>query len=326
MKKSDLLIRLWHVYRGYSRKSQALSFAPLRIWVEPTNVCNLRCTMCPSRLTPASSKGFMEFGLFTKVIDEASAFAHDAMLFLGGESLLHPRIVEMVAYAKSKGLRCQINTNAVALKPELSANLINAGLDRLVLSIDGHDQQSYEKYRVGGFYPGVLTNAMELLRTKITLRSRKPFTTLQSIEFDKPEGVRRARARIISSLGGLAPNEIRCIQPHTFGGRFLQFQKIKAPQYAPCTFLWYSMSVLWDGRIVPCCVDTNGEMAVSNANESTLMETWNSDAMQTMRRRIAEGDYASFVRCAGCDVLWKSRVGGVPVRYLWGFFREMFGV
>jgi MoaA/NifB/PqqE/SkfB family radical SAM enzyme len=134
---------------AYLKKNTKCAHLPTRAWIDVSSVCNLRCQMCPNRMCPPSEKGFMDYNLFVKAIDQLSEFAFDVNLFLSGEPLLHPEIVRMISYAKLKGLKTVINTNATKLTGDLSAALLSNNLDRIVFSFDTPDRERYESIRAG---------------------------------------------------------------------------------------------------------------------------------------------------------------------------------
>jgi GTP 3',8-cyclase len=128
---------------------------PFSLHVFPVHSCNFKCKYCLHSL-PASKlkqikfkKEIMRFDRFCKAIDGIKEFDArlKALIFAGhGEPLLHPKIADMVAYAKKAEIadRIEIVTNASRLTPELSDALLCAGLDRLRISLQGLDAAAYE--------------------------------------------------------------------------------------------------------------------------------------------------------------------------------------
>ena len=91
---------------------------PNRIWIEPTSVCNLECVMCPQSMEKEFSKGFMDIDFYKRLIDEVKHFAHDINLFHRGESTAHPKLAEMISYAKEAGLNTRLHTNGTLLNSQ----------------------------------------------------------------------------------------------------------------------------------------------------------------------------------------------------------------
>ena len=101
---------------------------PIRVALEPTNLCNLKCPMCPvSNPKPGAQRGFMDFDLYKKLVDQASEFAVDITLVGGGEPMLHPQIIDFIKYAKSKKMRVRMDSNATLITEEKAKALIKSG-------------------------------------------------------------------------------------------------------------------------------------------------------------------------------------------------------
>jgi MoaA/NifB/PqqE/SkfB family radical SAM enzyme len=134
-----------------------------RIYVEPTNRCNLDCRTC-MRHGWEEPLGFMEFGLFEKIMADLSVFPGPRNVFFGGfgEPLGHPRIVDMVARAKALGSKIEMISNGIGLDEAMVGRLTAAGLDRLWVSIDGASPASYADVRLGDHLPEIITNLERL--------------------------------------------------------------------------------------------------------------------------------------------------------------------
>ena len=148
-----------------------------KVYIEPTNACNLNCRTCV-RHAWNEPEGFMEWATFEAVVDGLSAAAEaaggdnaeaagehaaGAIAFMGlGEPLLHPRFLDMVKLAKERGLRTEVTTNAMLLNKEMADDLVAAGLDQLVVSIDGASAESFGRVRSGASLEKVVDNVRNL--------------------------------------------------------------------------------------------------------------------------------------------------------------------
>ena len=139
-----------------------------KIYIEPTNRCNLDCRTC-MRHGWEEDLGFMEFRLFEKILDGLHFQATMPSIFFGGfgEPLMHPDIAVMVARAKAAGARVELITNGILLNEELARSLVTAGLDFLWLSIDGASPQSYADIRLGNHLPHIIAILRRLRRRRI---------------------------------------------------------------------------------------------------------------------------------------------------------------
>src|SRR3989337_2188137 len=118
---------------------------PIRFNIEPTNYCNLHCSMCPRELNRPF--GYMDISLFHKVIDESILYGKRLIITINkdGEPLLHPELPRMIKYAKDKKAAYKINfyTNGILLTEEKSLDLIKSGLDTIHISIDALTKETY---------------------------------------------------------------------------------------------------------------------------------------------------------------------------------------
>jgi MoaA/NifB/PqqE/SkfB family radical SAM enzyme len=130
-----------------------------KVYVEPTNRCNLECRTC-IRNGWDEPMGFMTRETFSRIIEGLRAFSPAPMVFFGGfgEPLAHPDIVDMVGQAKALGTQVELITNGTLLTPDMSRQLIDADLDMLWVSLDGATPESYADVRLGAALPEVLEN------------------------------------------------------------------------------------------------------------------------------------------------------------------------
>ena len=315
------VLRLAQVFWAYKAGRSSLTYNPLRLWVEPTNHCNLRCKMCPQgQDEPVYEKGFMELALFEKIIGEAVAFHSDVNLFLGGESLLHPNITEMIAICKEQGVPSRLYTNATLLNEKKSTELIRAGLKHITFSFDGTDKSRYEEYRRGAQYNKTLEKIREFLALKNSLGTREPYVVIQCIDFKGSSNSMITPKSFKRLFHQRMVNKFTFIEPHSFAGAYGGSAGNKNQKsYSPCTFLWYSMSVLWDGTVVPCCIDVFKKHPLGNVQDSSLNELWNSRALVELRRQLYQGEYSEVPLCSQCDVLWKRKLFGIPTKSFYNF-------
>ena len=118
---------------------------PAKVYLEPTNACNLACSTCV-RHSWDEPEGFMEWATFEAAADGVAPGGTIAFMGLG-EPLLHPRFLDMVRAAKERGLRAEVTTNALLLDDAVAAGILGAGLDQLVVSIDGASAEAFGRVR-----------------------------------------------------------------------------------------------------------------------------------------------------------------------------------
>jgi radical SAM protein with 4Fe4S-binding SPASM domain len=272
---------------------------PLVFAIEITNRCNLKCIMCPRTTMMKRKIGDMNFNLFKKIVNETGKYTPFIWLHDFGEPLLHPKIMEMIKYAKSRGIRVGISVNAKILNEEMSKRLIQTGLDHIIFSFDGFSKKTYEKYRAGANFEVVKQNILNFLKIKKELKSKLPYVqikminmkdTNKEIEDFKKEWTGKANEVLITQFidwAGQIENK------ENLDGAILERQKY------PCKWFWIGFVVLWDGRVVPCCKDCDGKLVFGNLNNQTLKEIWNSPKFIGLRKQQIKGNFNNQL-CNNC--------------------------
>ena len=322
------LVRLGRAYKAYVGGDESAGYPPLRLWVEPTDVCNLRCVMCPQSTERPFAKGYMEFDLFRKIVDEAKGFVYDVNLHHRGESTIHPRLPDMVRYAKDAGLYTRLHSNATLLDEAMATALIENGLDLLSFSFDGYDRESYEKIRVKAKFDRTLGNIVRFLEVKRRLGKRTPYVVFETIDFSvgPPTHEDRERERSFRSrFEGLPLDRFIVKRPHNWAGTYEPGDPRldgRPPRYTPCTFPWYSLVIFWDGTVTPCPQDWYGDLYLGDVKRQTLLEIWNGPAMLELRKKMHAQDVQCLVPCNQCDILRRPTFLGVPTTNMKDFLKE----
>jgi radical SAM protein with 4Fe4S-binding SPASM domain len=282
---------------------------PFFINIEPTNICNLHCTICS--MDGSRKPGYMDMDLFKKIIKEASESGiSEVRLFLGGEPLLNKQIQAMIKLSKSCNLVTTIHTNATMLTKELGEKLINTGLDLLSISFHGDNKEIYEKIMQGANFDSVLENVISFLNLKKKKNrglNGKPEVVIQIVKGSVNEPL------VISNdfkrkFKNLPVDKFIILHPHNWAGEIDLDSKAKRHnRYFHCQHLYQSMSIAYNGDVFACCGDLNGRMIIENANNSPLKDIWHSEKFCSMREKLKKGEYKGYPLCSSCDVLWRER-------------------
>lgn len=303
--------------KTYASGGEFCAYPPTFLWIEPTNRCNLRCVMCPTSLRKDVETGFMEWTLYERIIDEAAPFVSGVNLFLGGESLLHKDIFRMIRYATEKGIQTRLNTNATLLNEKRARQLLDSGLDYLLFSFDGYDKESYERIRVNADFEDTLEKVIGFCRLKAELGKRKPYTVLQSVTVYEEQETSWKREEFRHRFDGLLIDQFLVREVHSWRGLFAKKEdfllKPWGKRYNPCPFIWNTMSILWDGTVVPCCLDFWGVYPAGHVTNASLRDLWNGEPLLALRRSLAHEEYEGHPLCGKCELLWEERrILGLP--------------
>jgi len=284
---------------------------PLRLNIEPTNFCNLSCSMCPRELN--RSFGYMDINLFQKIIDESILYGKRLIITINkdGEPLLHPELPQMIQYAKDKKAAHKINfyTNGILLTEDNSLGLIKSGLDTIHISIDAFTKETYKKVKNSEKLDAVEENVKRLVALKKKLQSKTPFVVVKIIHTpDTQDEIKPFR----NKWKGIA-DFIEIGEYHDWDGTLnssIQFNPNKQSDGInryPCTFLWYNPVILWDGKVTTCCVDYQGKGIIGDVKKDSLANIWQGDKLQKIRWAHLEDRYNDVPLCNKCQ-FWRCEV------------------
>ncbi len=313
--------RLFGLYLSYIGRKSKVSSPPVRLWIELTSNCNLKCVMCPNKDLNPEKKGFMDFELFKKIVDEGKDFVFDVSLLHRGESLLHPEFLKFLKYATKFDWKTKLHTNGTLLTEEISRGIIEAQLSRISFSFDGYTPKTYEKIRVGAKFDEVIANIKKLLVLKKEMKSKYPVVAIELIDFPNSEISDEAKKKeFLKIFESLNLNEVIIKKIHNWAGYI--HTKNKKIHFTPCTFLWNGLIVLWDGTAMPCSQDFFEYYPLENLKNKTIKEIWNGERLVNLRKKHIAHDISDLKTCNNCDRVWRKTFMGIPTESLWDFIRR----
>ncbi len=277
---------------------------PVVFQIELTNHCPMTCEMCPRTNQMTRPLGFMEFDVFKKIIDEARYSTRSVLLHHFGDSLLHPDIARILNYASQSGVKGFLSANPILLTDHRIASLVDSGLEELVLSLDGVTAATNE--RVRGRAAGNLELAESRLRKLLDYKAEagrsRPRVILQIVEQGENRHEVNDWLRKWKNWPGIDRVKVkRYVAWDNTNERIksLRVHEIQPPDFV-CDKPWTSLTVLWDGRVVPCCFDYDGKQVLGNVNNQSLREIWNSENLRRFRGAHASHSLSGIPLCAKC--------------------------
>ena len=299
---------------------------PLGVHICPSTYCNFRCFYCKHTLDVNNESGsekigclsydFMELSLYKKIIDQLKQFPHKIkMLNFAwlGEPLMHPCISEMVKIAKEAEVAetvC-IVTNGSLLTNEMSDKLIEAGLDRLRISIQGLTAQDYwevSKYKLD--YEKYVANVKYFYENKDHTQVYIKIMDSMLKNKEDENKFRNYYEDICDDLNieHLVPlhNELDINDKKEgfnvgyFGNELIE-NKI-------CSYHFYTMMISPIGRVFPCASadyyltdeKVMHDLSVCDVNKISLYEYWNSEQCRSFYRKMIEGKRSENIICSRC--------------------------
>ncbi len=299
---------------------------PYLLIIDPCNYCNLSCPLCPTGLNDLGRpQAMLSFQHFQKYFDPFSPYLFEAYMHNWGESLLNEQVYAMIDYAQRQNVGTNLSSNLVRLDSPDMDNMIDSGLEYLIVSLDGTSQESYGQYRIGGNYQLVIEHMSELIRRRNARRKKTPVIEWQFIVMKQNEH-EISQAEVLAKK--LAVDLLRFIpvgMPYEFQNRqevadkwfptsvegrvksnHQEQQFGQAGKPGPCFYLYRSMVVNPDGGVSPCCVvyRKNRDFADLNVAEIDPMRVWNNEKYQSARSLFSSTTLPNrrATVCDGCDI------------------------
>lgn len=299
------LFNLFKIYLGYYysiilKKAIVIGY-PFSLTVEPTNKCNLHCLECPSGNNSSSrTEGLIDFEFYKKIIDEVKDYILYHMIYFQGEPFLHPNLFKLIEYSDQNKIFTCTSTNGHFLHTENCVKIVQSGLKKIIISMDGTTQETYEKYRVGGGLEKVIEGIKNLINTKKQLNASFPKVYVQFIVFKHNQHQLKEIKKITKSLG-VDKLEYKSAQIENFKEHsnllptlksFARYNvnrksySIKNKLPNKCFRIWSSLVISWDGTIAPCCFDKDLHYPVGRYPLNRTLDIWKSEEFNAFRKKI----------------------------------------
>lgn len=306
--------RLWNLILAeiqYRLRCSHLYNYPVEITVEPGNMCNLRCALCPTgQRDTGAAHGFIEFRDFKRIVDEIGDYLILIRLYNWGEPLLHHDLKKMIEYATKKGIDVKISTNLnITLSDKEAEAIINANLRKIYISANGASKETYAEYHIGGDFNRVISNMKLLVAKKRELKNRyTEIIWLFHVFSHNEHEIERAKAMAKKIDIRLTINKMRTDMGKEIfetaekavkrDGKWLP----KNPEYNifdlenkmpkkrfKCNLLWKETVINWDGSVLPCCSVYSERFSFGNIHDRSFKEIWNNEMYVSARKVVKSG-------------------------------------
>ncbi len=275
---------------------------PSDVALEITNICNARCFYCPLYQENDNAlkypRGYMDMGLFGKIIDEISAWPVKPSIYMdnAGEPLLDKHFEERIEYCASRYIAGSIilQTNAQFLDEHKSKILLDAGISHILPAFDGAQKETFEKHRVGCDYETVLNNILTFARLRDEKKAR---TTIQIKYMCTRQNMNETVDAWKLFREHLNPEKDRfqVEVTHTWNEENLK----KSPHIIaavnsknilrPCRMAFSYLPVFVNGHVGGCSLDYNNNLAgepFGDANKDSLEKIWYGRKFSSLRKKI----------------------------------------
>lgn len=275
---------------------------PINVTIEPTNVCNAKCPVCETGADDLGrKKEFLSFDDFKVIIDKISPYTNTLMYYFMGEPFLNKEWVKQVQYAKSQGIPF-ISTCTNGDVKGIPEEIIESGIDFVSFQMGGTTQETHEIYRVSTKLQNIQDNLLKTIQLKkennSNLHIEAGFILMKHNEHQVNEFIEWCKNIDVDSFNIIDP----CVRTVEQGNKYLPTDK-KHWIYDPkkfdqgklqrrvipkndCPWIYYSMTVMSNGDVVPCCHDACGKEVMGNLIVEDLEDVWNGNDYQVFRNKI----------------------------------------
>jgi radical SAM protein with 4Fe4S-binding SPASM domain len=310
--KDNIALTLYELKQLYSvnRTVKALN-PPMIMYIEPTNHCTLSCVWCPRNIMKTRKKGLMDFEVYKSVIDDLAQFVtlkdHFLLGLIGqGESFIHPRLADMIDYAKSKSLRTMMATNATLLDEKASRRLLETDIDIFELNIHGYDPKTYQSIHRKDRFSLAFKNIIRFLHIYKEVGNYNIELVGRFAVVDR----NRHQAPFVHWLFDKLPyHRIYHARASNYRDMFndigyeeeVHWQKNDHKHRIGSRCLWSQSLIHWDGNVVACAIDADDDYVVGNIKESPFSKLWNGQKFVKFRQAVLDNDKSFFGGCKFCS-------------------------
>lgn len=288
---------------------------PFLFYVDPSSACNFRCLFCPSGHREAIKqsgypRSVMSLELFEKVIRDLGEFDRPIKVLRMnkiGEPFLNRKLPQMVACAKQSGfVECiDLATNGSLLTRENMGQLVEAGLDRLNISVEGVNREQYVQYAGHDMDFQKLVEHVQWLASnkgdcEVTIKIPGNYLSEgQKEEFFGIFGDYCDRI-FIEDIAPIWPFfDVEAASGIQVSKREGQYKQVLQEKEV-CTYIFYAAAVNADGTVSACCPDWEQKLVVGDVRTEPLKRIWHSPSMNVLRRQHLEGRRCAHGVCSQC--------------------------
>ncbi|PKR82296.1 radical SAM protein [Brumimicrobium salinarum] len=290
---------------------------PYAASIEPTTACNLGCPECPSGLKQFTRPtGKLDLDLHRKMLDELGSQLFYINYYFQGEPFLHPQFLSLIKEANQRKIYTATSTNAHFINENTAEKIVNSGLDRLIISIDGLSQETYEQYRRKGELTKVIKGTKHLIAAKEKLNRTTPHLIFQFLVV-KPNEHEVDDVFLLGKQLGVDEVRLKTAQLYDYKNgnplmpsneKYARYKRQKDGTYKSkytiqdhCWRMWSSTVLTWDGKIVPCCFDKDAKHVLGTLGNSTsFTDIWYDQRYQNFRKQVFT-DRSQIDICKNCS-------------------------
>lgn len=278
---------------------------PISLSIEPTTACNLGCPECPSGLKQFSrDTGNLKAENFNRWLDQLSPTLSYLNFYFQGEPFIHNDILQFISKASQAGIYTSTSTNAHFITEKRATEIVQSGLDRILISIDGTTQEVYEQYRVHGSLQKVLDGTKHLVEARKNLKSNTPHIIFQFLVV-RPNEHQIEEAKQLANEYQVDEIRFKTAQVYDYENgnpliptieKYSRYKRLSNGKFVVksaldnhCWRMWSGAVVTWDGKVVPCCFDKDATHEMGNLSKEDFKSIWKGKAYAMFRKQLLKG-------------------------------------
>ena len=295
---------------------------PSTLSIEPTTACNLGCPECPSGLKQFSRPtGKLDLDFHERMLSQIKSSVFYINYYFQGEPFLHPDFLTLITQAKKSKIYTSTSTNGHFIDQKKADEIVSSGLDRLIISIDGLTQKTYEQYRVNGKLNKVVEASKLLVDSKNKMSSKTPHLIFQFLAvkpneheipsvFDLAKEIGIDEVRIKTAQLYDYKNGNRLMPDNSKYSRYIKRKdgtfKLKGHQGNHCWRMWSGSVFTLDGGVVPCCFDKDASHILGSLQDKPFKQIWNAKKYREFRQSIlkSRGQIDICKNCSEGSKVW----------------------
>lgn len=269
---------------------------PKLLEIEPSSKCNMNCLFC-GRQVMNRPEVLMDYNLYKKIIDECSNY--DVVGISGfsgwGEPLLNPRLLDMIEYAHKHNILSHLCTNGLLLNKVVSNKLLDAGLDKIKISLQGATAENYSVMRANPHYQRIVDNIKKLVELRDKRGDDLFIQVSTSVTDETDEQVQEFTDFWKSTVDNFYCDitTFRRLRGIERVEEFIENKNLQTERpirKSRCVDVRTRLVVHADGFVPICCSDCKREVLLGDINKQTLKEVWDSPKLNNIRKILANDD------------------------------------
>lgn len=273
--------------------------------IETVNACNARCIMCTIEQWSGNSSQIMSDELFEKFVNEVAKFndwVEIICLNRDGEPTLDKKIAKKIKALKDIGIKkVRFVTNGQNLDKGLATDVLKAGIDEIMFSIDSIDKKTYEQIRMKLDFEKVMSNTLQYIKLRDAINPNSQ-VTIRMVEL--AQNIKQKDEWLVFWNGKVSKiDKVYTMPMHNWGNQLGEnIDKVNFYTSKACISPFSSMAIHSDGKVGICAADYNTKNNMGDFSYSSIQDIWQGEKFHNVRIAHLNKNRNKYHICRGCDI------------------------